>query len=184
MTEEEFVDFCEGQSDPMLKYIDREEKNKAKLLLNQHSRYLEKQSTELGLLAGAPGAGGKRPSVTQIRFENTYRMQPTAKFFPDKAEAIIKSVLEEALKDKPYDFKVFSGLISELSDRIKERVKESMYLPRYKLVSFVTAGQVKDQGVKVGSRCVWNAKCDQYASASYSNTSVFAVGVVYAAYFE
>ena len=156
----------------MLKYIDREER-RAKLI-HAKSRYLDKQSS--GFL--------ERKSSAPVRYENTYRMHPTKKFFPDKAEAIIKDVLRAALNEKIYDFTTFSKLTSELSDQIKERVKDSMDLPRYKLVSFVTAGQVKEQGVKVGSRCVWNAHCDHYASASFSNGSVFAVGVLYAAYFE
>lgn len=176
VTEEEFVNFCDGQSDPMLKFIDKEEKSsKAKLMWRRSSKSLLKQPSEFF---------GKQTSISMVHYENTYRMHPTKKFFPEKAAAIIKSVLEDALKRKSYDFATFSKLTLELSDRIKERVKESMDLPRYKLVSFVTVGQMLDQGVRVASRCVWDAKCDHYASSSYSNGSMFAVGVVYAAYFE
>ena len=123
-------------------------------------------------------------SSSAIRYENTYRMEPMKKFFPDKVAAIIKSVLEEAIGEKEYDFELFSSLTSELSDHIKEKVKESLDIPRYKLVSFVMAGQLKDQGARVGSRCVWNAAFDHYATSSYKNRYVFAVGVVYAVYFE
>lgn len=163
ITEKEFDDFCEDLTDPMLKYIEKEEKRK--------HRY-SKQSSTLA-------------ARYRHTYQNSYRMRPSGKFFfPLKVSGIIKSVLEESLKDKSYDYVVFSKLTSELSDRIKERVKEEVNLPRYKLVSFVMVGQTKEQGVRVGSRCLWNAKLDHYASSSYKNKSVFAVGVVYAAYFE
>ena len=175
VTEEEFATFCEGQSDPMLKYIDREERSKK--IAQSRSKYFDNRVSQTAMF-------DRKTSVSAVQFQNSYRMEPTKKFFPDKAEAIIKSVFSDALNEKKYDFATFSKLTSEMSDRIKDRVKESMDLPRYKLVSFVTVGQVKDQGVKVGSRCVWNARCDKYASASFSNGSVFAVGVIYATYFE
>ncbi len=97
---------------------------------------------------------------------------------------IIRTELEKELKGKSYEYDTFSKLTVDLSDRIKDKVKESLDLPRHKLVSFVTIGQMRDQGVRVGSRCVWNPAWDHYASASYNNHSVFAVGVVFAAYFE
>ena len=124
------------------------------------------------------------PSNSITRYENTYRMEPTKIFFSDKAAEIIKSVLVEALEGKSYNFKVFSELTSVLSDRIKEKVKEKLNIPRYKLVSFVTVGQAREQGVRIGSRCVWSPAVDRHASSSYKNQSIFAVGVVYAAYYE
>ncbi len=123
-------------------------------------------------------------ATSSVRYENTYRTEPIKQFSPDRAAKIIESVLEEALGDKNYDYKIFSELTSELSDRIKEKVKENLDIPRYKLVSFVTMGQLKDQGARVGSRCVWDADHDHYASSSYRNKFIFAVGVIYAIYFE
>ena len=160
----------------MLQYLDREERNKSRSVRNK------KQSSRQSLLGGR---GSSRLSLIPPRYENTYRIEPLQrKFYADKISKIIKSVLEEALTDLEYDYKTFSRLTSELSDRIKEKVKEHLNLPRHKLVSFVSVGQMKDQGVRVGSRCVWNPAWDHYASASYQNKSVFAVGVLYATYFE
>lgn len=105
-------------------------------------------------------------------------------FYQDRVSKVIFSVLEEELKDKTYNFATFSKLTVELSDRIKEKVKAVMDLPRHKVVSFVTIGEMKGQGVKVGSRSVWRPQWDHYASVCYSNRSLFAVGVIYATYFE
>ena len=177
VTEEEFIEFCDGQADPMLQYIDREERNRFKGVR-------KKQFSKSSLMGGGGGAS-RRPSLVVPRYENTYRLEPIhKKFYTEKVSGIIRSVLEEALTDVEYDYATFSRLTTELSDRIKERVKEQLNLPRHKLVSFVSVGQMKDQGVRVGSRCVWNPSWDHYASASFKNKSVFAVGVIYATYFE
>lgn len=140
----------------------------------------------------APGRSRSQSSMNRsssfhhgaVRYENTYRMEPSNIFFQDKASTIIKSVFEESLPEKVYDYSIFAKLTSELSDKINERVKENLNISRYKLVSFVTVGQMRDQGIRFGSRCVWNASYDRYAAYSYKNKSLFAVGVVYAAYFE
>ena len=79
---------------------------------------------------------------------------------------------------------VCSKLACELSESIKEEVKQKMDLPRRKLVSFVTIGAQQGQGARVASRCVWNEKADRYASSSYKNSSLFAVGVVFAVFLE
>lgn len=79
---------------------------------------------------------------------------------------------------------VCSKLACELSERIKDDVKQKLKLPRRKLVSFVTIGSQKGQGARVASRCVWNEKADRYASSSYKNSTLFAVGMVFAVFLE
>ena len=54
----------------------------------------------------------------------------------------------------------------------------------YKFVAVVTIGQKLDQGVKIGSRCVWNTDYDTWASASFESRTLYAVGNIYALYFE
>jgi hypothetical protein len=34
-----------------------------------------------------------------------------------------------------------------------------------------TIGQLKDQGIRVGSRCLWDSTTDNYASSYFSNVS-------------
>ena len=79
---------------------------------------------------------------------------------------------------------VCGKLACELSERIKDEVKQKMNLPRRKLVSFVTIGSRQGQGATVASRCVWDEKADRYASATYKNSTLFAVGVVFAVFLE
>lgn len=79
---------------------------------------------------------------------------------------------------------VCSKLACELSESIKDEVKQELNLPRRKLVSFVTIGSLQGQGARIVSRCVWNEKADRYASSSYKNSTLFAVGVVFAVFLE
>lgn len=55
---------------------------------------------------------------------------------------------------------------------------------RYKIIALVTIGQNSDQSVSVGSRFLWDADRDNFAAASWSNKHVYAVGTVYAVYYE
>lgn len=161
ITREEFEDFCDGADDPVLRFLDE----------------------ELALQAAQPRATSLRSSVT-VKYENTYRTEPTYKFFPDKVSSIIQDVLSQGLDGMVYDFHRSSQLACEFSMQIKGKVKYEMDFPRHKLVCFVVIGERKDQGVFVGSRCVWNEKFDGFASSSFKNDTIFAIGVLYAVFLE
>jgi uncharacterized UPF0146 family protein len=48
---------------------------------------------------------------------------------------------------------------------------ESLKETRYKVIVQTTIGQLKDQGVRVASRCLWDPNFDNYASTSFINVS-------------
>ena len=66
---------------------------------------------------------------------------------------------------------------------LKARVKDLM-LSRYKIVSIVHIGQLKDQGLRMGSRCLWDQSFDTFTTYEYRNKFLFAVGTVYGIYAE
>ena len=66
---------------------------------------------------------------------------------------------------------------------VKARVKELM-VPRYKIICIIHIGQLKDQGLRVGSRCLWDSSNDTFSSFEYRNNSLFAIGTVYGIYAE
>ena len=43
---------------------------------------------------------------------------------------------------------------------------------RYKVVVQTTIGQMRDQGIRIASRCLWDPTTDNYASCSFSNVSL------------
>lgn len=116
-------------------------------------------------------------------WENTYRLEAHTKFLPDRVSSIIYQIFQDALTNKSYDPKKCTGLACELCDKIKMAVKQ-LGLPRHKIVSMVTIGQRRDEGLRVASRCLWNPAFDSYASCTFKNSSLFAVGTVYVCYFE
>ena len=46
-----------------------------------------------------------------------------------------------------------------------------MNFDRYKLVVDVSIGEFKGQGIRVGSRCIWDTTTDNFATVSYKNVS-------------
>ena len=48
-----------------------------------------------------------------------------------------------------------------------------MPMPRYKLGIKVVMGEIKGQGVKVASKCLWDVVFDNYASYHYTNVNTF-----------
>eukprot|EP00163_Fabomonas_tropica_P008216 TRINITY_DN1783_c0_g1_i1.p1 TRINITY_DN1783_c0_g1~~TRINITY_DN1783_c0_g1_i1.p1 ORF type:complete len:104 (-),score=7.30 TRINITY_DN1783_c0_g1_i1:290-601(-) len=55
---------------------------------------------------------------------------------------------------------------------------------RYKLVVQTVIGENNGQGVRTASRCLWDTENDNFASASFANTSIFAVAMVFGLYYE
>lgn len=68
-----------------------------------------------------------------------------------------------------------SASCEDICETIKKRVKEECFIPRYKLVCQVVLGEMKDQGVRVTSRCLWDPDSDNYASAYFKNVSIHTV---------
>ncbi len=133
---------------------------------------------------GATQTPATAKSKLEVQYQNTFRTEPSHKFFPDQIAQIINTVLTDKLKGIVYDPKKCSQLGCEMSGLIKDLVKAKMRFPRHKLVSFVVIGEEGEHGAMVGSRCVWNAKFDGFASSTYKNDTLFAVGVLYAVYLE
>ncbi|XP_005101535.2 tctex1 domain-containing protein 1-B [Aplysia californica] len=121
-----------------------------------------------------------------MQLQNTYRMAPTAneRFQAKKAEDVIKQVLESYLGNEKYNHEMCNSMIKQISELITARVKDLGFSQRYKFVSVVTIGQNRNQGIAVASRSMWNTETDSYAAASFASGDVFAVGCVYATYFE
>ena len=57
-------------------------------------------------------------------------------------------------------------------------------MPRYKIMIKVIIGEVKGQGFKVASKCLWDPSLDNFASYQFQNEKLFAVGIVFGTYYE
>jgi len=165
-------------------------KDPTRITEEQFDQFCEKGDHELLLGVLTPthsSAQGERVKSAAdgnvTRYENSYQMAPKKKFLPDKAQQIIEETLEEKLGEVEYSAELCKDMVVDLSDLIKERIK-GMKLPRYKIVCVVQIGQRLKQGIRIGSRCMWNTKFDNYATGEFSNSTLFAVATAYVVYLE
>ncbi|XP_041358261.1 dynein light chain Tctex-type 5-B-like [Gigantopelta aegis] len=115
--------------------------------------------------------------------ENTYQLDPPKRFHPDRVTKIIKQILETHLSNMEYNHEVMKSTTKMMTEELKVKVKE-LNLKRYKLITHVMVVENKDQGIRIGSRFLWDTERDSFASASFKNKTLFATGIVYACYYE
>ncbi|XP_046839667.1 dynein light chain Tctex-type 5-B-like [Xenia sp. Carnegie-2017] len=115
-------------------------------------------------------------------YQNTYKTEPDRRFEVSTVKTIIEQTLS-TLGDTIYESGRCRELCKNLSRLIEERVKQQKY-KRYKIVCFVTIGELRNQGLHVVSRCVWDGEKDNFATAAYENSSILAVGTVYGVYMD
>lgn len=119
-----------------------------------------------------------------IKHENTYKLEPDKNFLNLDIEKAAEKILVETLHDKAYDPVLCKSFSQLLSARIVEEIKAMGY-GHYKMVCVVSIGSMKERpGMQFGSRCLWNKETDNFISAKFSNTSLFAVAMVYGLHYE
>lgn len=107
------------------------------------------------------------------------------RFYPSQAKAIAESIVVEELRDQEYEEEDAKAWSLSIADKIREAIKSieqrksyfhhiilivaKLTLPRYKIIVQATVGQLKDQGIRIASRCLWDVGTDNYTSVSYTN---------------
>ncbi|XP_055497919.1 dynein light chain Tctex-type 5 isoform X1 [Leucoraja erinacea] len=129
-----------------------------------------------------PGHHDDNPRLA-LQMENTYQLEPSIYFPETIVSNILKDVLMSYLQEEKYEPELCRQMTKTISEVIKARVKDLM-IPRYKIIVLIHIGQLNEQSMRIGSRCLWNANTDTFSSFSFSNRSLFAVANVYAVYFE
>ncbi|CAH6790731.1 dynein light chain Tctex-type 4 [Phodopus roborovskii] len=168
-------------------------------LLSLHPSFSRRNS-----LAGPlVGPGGRRPSLgpmpplgSRVSFSGlplvpARRMAPSYRTEPApgehweaaSAQCVLEATLHSGLSNVSYSGSEAGKLAQALCEQIRTRVRD-LCLPRYKLVCNVVLGPRERQGVHVVSRALWDAVHDGLASATFTNTSLFAVATVHAVYWE
>lgn len=139
-----------------------------------------------------PEAEAEAATVADIVLP-TYRLGPeeNEKFYPSKVKIIAREILEGDLKEKIDERMVeewgdcgeeFEALSKDIADKIKEKCKSTLRIPRYRIIVQVTIGQMKDQGVKITSRCLWDTSTDNYATVTYQNQNIWASAIIFGLY--
>ena len=135
----------------------------------------EKTQVNVEVLDDAETVAAEQP-VYQIR------PQLHEKFKPLSAKEVIHNVLFDQLSAKTYDAEEAIQWTKDIADIIRDKVKELKF-KRYKYLVNVVLGEQHGAGVKMGTRCIWDAEADTYAYDSFVNDTIFCVATVYAVYF-
>nr|XP_055058915.1 dynein light chain Tctex-type 5 [Misgurnus anguillicaudatus] len=121
-----------------------------------------------------------RPAVLM---DNTYQLTPSRRFPVLTVNDILKDVLTSYLQEEKYEAELCRQMTKTISEVVKARVKDLM-IPRYKIIVIINIGQIRDQSIRMGSRCLWDAAHDTFSSHSFKNSSLFASANVFGVYFE
>jgi hypothetical protein len=101
------------------------------------------------------------------------------RFYPSKAKQIADKIISDELNGVSYDEEDAKNWSLNISDKIREAVHENLGKSRFKIVVQTTIGQLKDQGIRIASRCLWDPNTDNYASCKYSNVSCSRISFSY-----
>ncbi|TRY97562.1 hypothetical protein DNTS_002597 [Danionella cerebrum] len=118
-----------------------------------------------------------------VHMENTFRLKPTRRFPVTVVKDILKDVLSSYLLEEKYEPELCRQMTKTISEVVKARVKDLM-VPRYKIIVFISIGQIRDQNIRMGSRCLWDEAHDNFSSHTFKNNSLFATATVFCVYFE
>ncbi|XP_062412018.1 dynein light chain Tctex-type 5 [Sardina pilchardus] len=121
-----------------------------------------------------------RPAV---QMENTYQLSPTRRFPVMTVNDILKDVLASYLQEEKYEAELCRQMTKTISEVVKARVKDLM-IPRYKIIVLISIGQLSDQNMRMGSRCLWDVANDTFSSHTFKNSSLFAIANVFGVYSE
>ncbi|CAH8652688.1 unnamed protein product [Schistosoma rodhaini] len=122
-----------------------------------------------------------------IKYENTYRIQPkpNERIKQKQLRNLIQTTLDHTLKDVNYEPLQARVLSMNLANMLRKNVRELNTPSRYKFVVQVHIGSPEHNSIFIGSQSIWNIEMgDTYASAIFSNSKIFAVGIIHAVYFE
>ncbi|XP_066503126.1 dynein light chain Tctex-type 5-B [Hoplias malabaricus] len=111
-----------------------------------------------------------------------YQTAPHKRFPSDVLRSVMNNIVEARLTSVEYTSNC-SVIARELSDSIKEAAKNLSY-ERYKLISYVAIGQLRDSDVICSSRGVWCQTADTFTEYIFKNDQLFALCILFAVYQE
>ncbi|XP_046581205.1 dynein light chain Tctex-type 5-like [Haliotis rubra] len=118
-----------------------------------------------------------------IMYENTYKMEPDARFKEGEVKQIIRAVLKDHITENVYECGAMKTKSMMLSNKILEQVKK-LEMKRFKFVCFVMIGEKGSQSMQFSSRCLWDQRYDNYTTTHVTQGNIHATGIVYAVYAE
>eukprot|EP01028_Stygiella_incarcerata_P003151 TRINITY_DN15_c0_g1_i2.p1 TRINITY_DN15_c0_g1~~TRINITY_DN15_c0_g1_i2.p1 ORF type:complete len:131 (+),score=35.34 TRINITY_DN15_c0_g1_i2:130-522(+) len=118
-------------------------------------------------------------------WQNTYRTEPKEekRFSQVKVRQVVQKILGETVVGMTYHPEEATKTVKEVSRQIQLAVNK-LDFENYKIVVQVTIGQLRGQGGRITSRCLWDKDNDNFVSVSVKNSSLFCTALVFGCYSE
>ncbi|KAL0486843.1 Tctex1 domain-containing protein [Acrasis kona] len=131
--------------------------------------------------------GGYQQPEIKI-YENSYRMDPKPgeKFLKAAVEAKANEILEKELNAEVYNANTSLQISKDIAGKLLAQIKVliEMNYPRYKFIVQVTITSATGQGLRIASRCLWDPKKDNFATAIFKNSSLKCVAMIFGCFYE
>eukprot|EP01028_Stygiella_incarcerata_P003150 TRINITY_DN15_c0_g1_i1.p1 TRINITY_DN15_c0_g1~~TRINITY_DN15_c0_g1_i1.p1 ORF type:complete len:120 (+),score=27.77 TRINITY_DN15_c0_g1_i1:374-733(+) len=105
------------------------------------------------------------------------------RFSQVKVRQVVQKILGETVVGMTYHPEEATKTVKEVSRQIQLAVNK-LDFENYKIVVQVTIGQLRGQGGRITSRCLWDKDNDNFVSVSVKNSSLFCTALVFGCYSE
>ena len=123
--------------------------------------------------------------LSNLRNQQMCEPKEGEKFYPSKIQEFIKNGIEVCMRGYEFDANNLSAKTEEIAKSVRESVRVGAYqLSRYKLVVQVVLGEIKNQGLKISSKCLWDVNSDNYASYTHKTETFYCTAIVFGCYNE
>lgn len=109
--------------------------------------------------------------------------RPGAKFSKTKVDDLLQKILTQRFTDVPYVWEDCAQQSKEATAEIQQEL-ERFGFKRYKMIVQVTIAEAAHQGMRVSSRCLWDAEVDNYAEYTLSTPAMHVNALVFGLYWE
>ena len=114
-----------------------------------------------------------------------FQIRPSfADRFPaSTVKTMLRDVLKAELTGVAYDVSSTPDRSKKIADVLRNQLK-NLALPRYKFMVQVVIGELRGQGVQMGSRCFWDSSTDCQVSETFVNDELFCCATAYGVYYN
>ena len=114
-----------------------------------------------------------------------FQVRPTfnERFPSSTVKEMIRDILRAELTGAEYAVENTPDQSKKIADVVRNNLK-ALNLPRYKFMVQVVIGELRGQGVQMGSRCFWDSSSDVQVSEVYQNDSLFCSCSAYGVYYN
>eukprot|EP01138_Halocafeteria_seosinensis_P003243 gb/GECG01003317.1/.p1 GENE.gb/GECG01003317.1/~~gb/GECG01003317.1/.p1 ORF type:complete len:143 (+),score=14.40 gb/GECG01003317.1/:1-429(+) len=128
---------------------------------------------------GSARDGGSKQKSTASKEDPTTVLRPSHhdRFPVGRAKAIMREILQEKLEGETFS----SEHAKPIADEIRSQIRD-LEIPRYKIMVQVLMGEQRGEGMRMGTRSLWDPMTDSYASETYTNDHLFCIATVFSVY--